>query len=184
MLRIRLYLGSSSTEGYLNRKSKKGYQLDCIVPFGLFVPLRLDAYRFIKTTNKNRIYKVDSRSVSEDDLDDYIQLFKDDGWRIFKFNHSNGYYNNDYIFYSDDPNKKEIFSDEESKKRRNRENAIHCLIQAVLLIFMYAIALDIFNMPLRKEDPTFFEYILQNIGVVGAIIIVVFSFIKYWKNRV
>ena len=51
-------------------------------------------------------------------------------------------------------------------------------------MFMYAIAIDIFNMPLRKEDPTFFEYILQNIGVIGAIIIVVFSLIKYWKNRV
>lgn len=48
MLRIRLYLGSKSVENYINNKANKGYVLSCITKFGLFVPLRLDVYKFKK----------------------------------------------------------------------------------------------------------------------------------------
>ena len=48
MLRIKPYLGSKSTEDYLNKKAQKGYELESITSFGLFVPLRLDAYSFKK----------------------------------------------------------------------------------------------------------------------------------------
>ncbi|WP_291631190.1 DUF2812 domain-containing protein [Clostridium sp.] len=183
MLRIRLYLGSKSVENYLNRKSKRGYQLDCIVPFGLFVPLRLDAYRFEKTTNKNRIYKVDSRSVSKDDLNDYIQLFSDDGWRIFKFNYSNGYYNTDYIFYSDDNKKKDIFSNEESIRKRNRDNAKAGLFKGIVLSLIFIIGNSILPAPLRESNTTLFGFLLQNIYIVIAIVIIFISSIRYWKNK-
>ena len=48
MLRIKPYLGSKSTEDYLNKKAQKGYELESITSFRLFVPLRLDAFSFKK----------------------------------------------------------------------------------------------------------------------------------------
>ena len=59
MLRIKPYLGSKSTEDYLNKKAQKGYELESITSFGLFVPLRLDAYSFKKTLKTKRVYRVD-----------------------------------------------------------------------------------------------------------------------------
>ena len=51
MLRIKPYLGSKSTEDYLNKKAQKGYELESITSFGLFVPLRLDAYSSVSYTH-------------------------------------------------------------------------------------------------------------------------------------
>ncbi len=53
----------------------------------------------------------------------------DDGWKYFKNNFANDEYNSDYIFYSEDSTKNQIFSDPESEKLRNKENAASSYIK-------------------------------------------------------
>lgn len=76
MLRIKPYLGSKSTEDYLNKKAQKGYELESITSFRLFVPLRLDAFSFKKTLKTKRVYRVDSRKIKKEDFMEYQQIFK------------------------------------------------------------------------------------------------------------
>lgn len=184
MLRIKLYLGSKSVENYLNRKSSKGFILDTITSFGLFVPLRLDAYHFTKKEHTNRIYQIDSRKVKKSDFDEYKHMFLDDGWEYFKGNYVNDEYNSDHIFYSDNPSKTKIFSDLESEKQRNRDNAAYSLYKGIFLFMVFLFFSIIFPAPFAGSSNTIIGFILHNLYIIVAILIIVISIIRYIRNKV
>ena len=182
MLRIKPYLGSKSTEDYLNKKSKKGYTLKSITPFALFVPLRLDCYNFKKTSETKRVYRVDSRKIEKNDFKEYQQIFLDDGWKYFKNNYANDEYNTDYIFYSDDSSKNHIFSDSESEKLRNKQNAASSLYKGIFLFMVFLFLSSILPAPSTGNNSTVIGFILHNIYIIVAILIIITSLIRYFKN--
>ncbi|OUP72760.1 hypothetical protein B5F09_12370 [Erysipelatoclostridium sp. An173] len=184
MLRIRLYLGSKSVENYINNKANKGYVLSCITKFGLFVPLRLDVYKFKKSQDKKKItYRVDSRKVNKDDMKEYKQIFLDDGWHYFTKNYANDGYSNDNIFYSYDPSKREIFSDEESKRARNRDSAAQNLWKGIFLAMAFLYLQVIFPTATSGSNDTIIGFIFHNIYIIIALSIILVSLIQYIKNR-
>lgn len=184
MFRIKIYLGSKSLEEYINNKSRKGYVLKNITSFGLFEPLRLDAFHFTKSQDKKRIvYRVDSRKVPKNDFGDYKQIFLDDGWEYFSGNYANDEFNSDNIFYSYDPSKYEIFSDEESKRQRNRDNAALSLWKGIFLFMIFLFFQIIFPAPFEGIDNTLIGFILHNLYIIVAICIIIFSLIRYLKNK-
>lgn len=183
MLNIRVYRGSKAMEAYLNTKSNKGYMLKTISTFGLFEPLRLDAYRFQKNSTKTRVYRVDSRKIKEDDLCDYKQIFVDDGWTYFANNYANDNFNIDHIFYSDDSSKHEIFSDVESERKRNRDNATASLYKGCMLFISFIFFSIFFPSINSGSSHTFIGFILHNLYVIVAILIMVVSIIRYFRNK-
>ncbi|NBK97956.1 MAG: hypothetical protein EOM50_08050 [Erysipelotrichia bacterium] len=62
MSTFKLYLGSNSIEKYLNKKAKRGFELESITPFTLFFPMRIDYYKFKKIKNIGRTYNVSNNS--------------------------------------------------------------------------------------------------------------------------
>lgn len=183
MLTIRLYQGSKSMENYLNKKSNKGYSLETLHTFGLFEPLRLDAYHFQKNQIKNRIYRVDSRKLNNEDLHEYMQIFTDDGWKYFSENYANDNFNVDHIFYSDDPMKHDIFSDEDSEKRRNRENAVMSLYKGFTLFMIFFFFSIFFPSLSSGNSNTILGFLLHNLYIIVAITIMLTSILRYLKNR-
>jgi len=183
MLRIKPYLGSKSTEDYLNKKAQKGYELESITSFRLFVPLRLDAFSFKKTLKTKRVYRVDSRKIKKEDFMEYQQIFKDDGWEYFKNNFANDEYNSDYIFYSENSTKNQIFSDSESEKLRNKENAASSLYKGIFLFMVFLFFSIIFPSPLAGNNSTLIGFIFHNIYIIVSIFIIIISLIRYLKSR-
>lgn len=183
MLRIRLHLGSKSIEDYLNKMANKGYILDSLTPFGLFEPLRIDTYRFTKSTHKNRTYRVDSRNVDRHDFNEYRQIFLDDGWTYFKNNQANDEFNKENIFYSDTSTKNEIFSDEESRKKKNRDNASSTLLKGIFLFMTFLVLSRLFPAPFSGSSHTIVGFILHNSYVIIAIVIMLVSLIRYIKYK-
>lgn len=183
MLRMRLYRGCKSLEKYLNEKSKKGYFIETINSFGLFEPLRIDVYRFEKTVETNRIYRVDSRKVAADELSEYKQIFFDDGWKYFGGNHANDNFNVDHVFYANNIGKYHIFSDEQSERERNRYDAKSSLYKAIFLSITFA-CFSIFLPSINSgSSNTIFGFILHNLYFIVAIVIMVSASVKYYKNR-
>lgn len=183
MLRIKLYQGSKSMENYLNKKMSQGYTLEAINPFDLFRPFRLDAYQFKKSAIRNRVYRVDSRKISNEEMPEYKQLFLDDGWKLFKNNFANDHFNEDHIFYSDDPSKQNIFSDVDSERKRNRDNASMSLFQGCVLAMVFIIFSIIFPSVNSGSSHTIIGFILHNLYIVIAMLIIVVSFIRYFKYK-
>lgn len=183
MLRIKPYFSSKAREDYLNKQSKKGYQLTSITPFDLFVPLRLDAYKFTKSETKNRVYRVDNRHIKKDDFQEYRQIFLDDGWQYFNDNYTNDEYNNDHIFFCDDPSKYEIFSDSASIKQRNRNNAASSLYKGIFLFLAFIVLSVTFPAPFTNNSNSIIGFLMHNVYIEVAIIIIIVSFYRYIKNK-
>ncbi len=183
MFIIKPYLGSLSVEKYLNKKASKGYILKSINSFGLFVPLRLDAYQFTKTNNTNRVYRIDSRKINKEDFNEYKQIFIDDGWHYFNENYANDEFNVDHIFYSDNPLKTEIFSDEASKNQRNRDNAACSLYKGIFLCLAFLFLSIIFPNAFSGSDNTIIGFILHNLYIIVAILIIIVSIYRYRKYK-
>lgn len=184
MLAVRLYSGSKSMEKYLNNKADKGYILDSITPFSLFVPLKIDIYKFKKSKDRKRIiYRVDSRNVKKEDMQEYKQIFLDDGWHYFNDNYANDTYTSNNIFYSDDPLKSDIFSDEESKKARDRDSAVQSLWKGIFLALVFLYFQVLFPTAFTSSDNGFIAFVSHNFYIIVAIVIIIISLIQYIKNK-
>lgn len=179
MLSIRFMTSSSAIERYLNKKAEKGYIIQSIVPFSLFVPLEFIAYKFKKSTNKNRIYRVDSRNVSKEEAQEYYQLFEDDGWTSFNMN---SYDPSQHIFYSDDPTKENIFSDDASVIQRDRNDAISNLLKGVFL-FCCFLFLSLFFPISNGNTNTIVGFLSHNFYIIVASLTIIVSLFRYWSSR-
>ncbi len=76
MYTIKIDLNPVATEAYFNKKAQKVYILRTIIPFGLFAPLKVNIYRFVKSNNDQRVYrllKVSPKAISQ---------YQNDGWKL------------------------------------------------------------------------------------------------------
>lgn len=182
MLTLNLRSSAASIENYLNKKSKKGYHLKAIVPFTLFPPLSFTAFNFEKTSNRNRIYRVDTRVLEKDQEKEYYQLFADDGWVSLKNGYANSISNIHHIFYSDDSKKNMIYSEEESLKQRDRDNATYELIGG-LFLFCVFICLSVFLPSMNDYPRTLLGFLSHYFYLIVAIGIIVISMFRYYRNK-
>lgn len=179
MFTINLLQSADSIERYINRKAKKGYHLKAIVPFALFPPLYFTVFNFNKTSNRDRIYRVDSRKLEKEQEKEYYQIFADDGWTSFNANSISDVH---HIFYSDDPKKNMIYSDDESLRQRDRENASRELLGGVFL-FLVFVCLNTFFPILTEHPNTFIGFLSHNFYFIIAIGVIIISLYRYFKNR-
>lgn len=136
MNRIRLWLPVASEEKWLNKQAARGYELETITPFRLFVPLEMRVYQFKKTQKKHLHYRIDYRSFpSKEAFIDYIELLREDGWQHFKKDFSYDDTTNALYFYSTTEQKQELFSDNQSRQERNHR-ASAALFKMSLLPFI------------------------------------------------
>lgn len=182
MLTINLLHSADSIERYLNRKAKKGYHVKTIVPFALFPPLYFTVFNFSKTSNKDRVYRVDSRKLEKDQEKEYYQIFADDGWKPLGNGSASGISDVHHIFYSDDPKKNRIYSDEESVRQRDKDNAGRELLGG-LFLFVVFICLNIFFPILAEHPNTPIGFLSHNFYFIVAIGIIIISLFRYFKNR-
>lgn len=104
MYRVRIALTSNieREERLLNGMLIKGYELQQITPL-TFPPLQFRIYKFSKKHKSElpTIYKVASQSFNNhDDEYEYITIFEEDNWKLFKGNYANNNLINYYHFYT------------------------------------------------------------------------------------
>ncbi|NRD80207.1 DUF2812 domain-containing protein [Bacillus sp. BRMEA1] len=121
---------------------------------------------------KNRIYKIDFRMFNKkEDFNEYNSLFNDVGW-IGLAKHK-GYFK--HIFYTDSPKtNKDIFSDVESYKAREKQKMFICFIYTLILVMLFIIAVVLYK-------------IYGNISILYGGIMTLFSNVQplrsYYRHR-
>lgn len=177
---IKLFTNDSqSLENYLNRKAKKGYVLKTITPFVLFPPLVFTVFDFEKKQDSTCIYRVDSRKVKKEDLVDYNQLFLDDGWHRFP---SVSIQERLHIFYSNDPEKISIYSDDTSIKERNQKDALYLLGKSSLLVVFFVVLTVFFPIPYTAHTG-FIGFVLHYFYILAAVLLIGYALVRYVKNK-
>ena len=183
MFALRLYHGDVSLENYLNKKAKKGYTLTQMTPFLLFPVLPMIFYQFKKDPAHPCRYRVDSRQVESQDLDDYLTLYQDDGWQLFRDNYAKRI-TQSRIFYTLDSQKLALFSDEDSNLKNRLAQARLQLKSAFLVAFLFIIGSLLF--PLSQAPVTSLgHFILKYLYHLMAFALCVAAFINYfyWRYR-
>ncbi|EOU1871536.1 DUF2812 domain-containing protein [Clostridium perfringens] len=106
---LRFFIDYSKEENWLNKISKRGYELTNAY-FG---------YRFKKTSKKDIIYKIDYRTFKNiKDFEDYCLLFEDAGWKHICGSKSSG---NQYFIKLKNNSSHDIFSDSLSRADRYKK---------------------------------------------------------------
>lgn len=184
MNRIRVWLPVKSEENWLNKYAQKGYQLETITPFRLFVPLEIRIYKFKKTQYPNLHYKIDYRSFdSKEAFDDYLALLKEDGWEHFNQDFSYDNVTNALYFYNVTDPEKVLFSDNQSQQERSYR-ASAALLKWSLLPFLAALFLPYYrNLPPANSFLSFIGRYFFVIVTVGMLFLAAFLKITEDKKR-
>lgn len=108
MKQFKVFNDFEQEEQYLNEMAQKGFELEKRSVFG--------RYYFKKTAPQNSSYKVDYRIFHKrSDLNDYISIFEDSGWKHIFGTVSSG---QQYFLPMSDNASVDIFSDEKSRAER------------------------------------------------------------------
>lgn len=178
MLTVKLFSNNSGAlERYLNQKAGKGYILQSIVPFIPFPPLEFTAFSFKKENGSNRTYRVDYRKLKEEDRADYYQLFLEDGWHAFPYQN-----NKIHIFHTYSMDKAEIYSDEDSRLERNRNQAVSQFLRGMILVAIFALLSVFYPMPYSSQNGIV-GFLSSYFYIIVALGILIISTIRYFKNK-
>lgn len=170
MYTIKSDLNPVATEAYFNKKAQKGYILRTIIPFTLFALLKVNIYRFVKSNNDQKVYRLLKVSPK------VISQYQNDG---LKLSSSPDNYEDYLVMYKDMLfNQKELF-------RENTRNSYSII--ASLGIKEGLILLAIFGLWYTFTTPyhnsSFLGFLLHNSYLVIALSILIISTVVYFKNK-
>lgn len=155
-------------EEFLNEMGRKGYEL---------VDISFIKYKFKETKDKDYVYKLDYiGNLKEDEIDEYKQLFKDNGWEYLLTLY-------EYAYFRKKSMEKEvnIFSDRESKLNMLQ----NILVKRVLFMLPFVALMIYVSVFYNKEiDQPFLEALRTFITSVGSIYLLTAIFLTYHFFRI
>jgi hypothetical protein len=170
MYTIKSDLNPVATEAYFNKKAQKGYILRTIIPFALFVPLKVNIYRFVKSNNDQRVYRLLKVSPK------VISQYQNDGSKLLS---SPANYEDYLVMYKDMLfNQKELFGE----NTRNSYSIIASLgiKEGLILLAIFGLWYT-FTTPYHNSS--FLGFLLHNSYLVIALITIIISTVVYFKNK-
>lgn len=116
MKKFKCFIDIEKEEMYLNNMAREGYKLSKIDAFGI--------YHFEKSEKSELCYRIDYRFFKTyPKLDMYKSMFEDFGWKYV----TGSIFNIRHVFVSDDKDRTEIFSTEESLTEQNKSIFLYSL---------------------------------------------------------
>ena len=91
---------------------------------------------------KNITYKIDYRELKKGEFEEYKDIFKDAGWTLLS---KNSWYSK-HIFYTTSTNpQRDIFSDQESYRERERRRMSSSLLYIIISSLMFVVLIVLYS---------------------------------------